>query len=121
MFCFLFSLPNRRTGPREGEIQIDCRRNGYHFRRIGWLLKNTTHAKEKETHQRFFINYIPAHLPSDVLFSYTARHKNNSIEQPHTLQHNTHKRHETHVVLIDWPNVFFRFSPPATYLQLFFL
>ena len=29
------------------------------------------YAKEKEKHQRFFINYIPAHLPSDVLFSYT--------------------------------------------------
>lgn len=99
--CF---FPCRRTGPREGEIQIDCRRNGHHFRRIGWLLKNTNHAKEKEKHQRFFINYIPAHLPSDVLFSYTQqqqlkKHYNN-IEQPHTctpLHTPTQPRHETHI------------------------
>jgi hypothetical protein len=88
----------RRTGPREGEIQIDCRRNGHHFRRIGWLLKNTNHAKEKEKHQRFFINYIPAHLPSDVLFSYTHQQQqlkkhynnNNNIEQPHTCTPHTY-------------------------------
>ena len=103
--CFLLcSFPCRRTGPREGEIQIDCRRNGHHFRRIGWLLKNTNHAKEKEKHQRFFINYIPAHLPSDVLFSYThqqqqlKKHYNNNIEQPHTCTPHTYtqSRHTRH-------------------------
>lgn len=99
----LCSFPCRRTGPREGEIQIDCRRNGHHFRRIGWLLKNTNHAKEKEKHQRFFINYIPAHLPSDVLFSYTQQEqlKNttrtlSSHTHVHQLHTPTQSRHETH-------------------------
>lgn len=84
LFCFFVSFPsstryarpNRRTGPREGEIQIDCRRNGYYFRRIGWLLKhhsttNTTHIncnnncknncknsnKKTPSAKRFLINY----------------------------------------------------------------
>ena len=74
--CILFL--NRRTGPREGEIQIDCRRDGYHFRRIGWLLKTisssttttTTRRRDFEKENKiktttekgntrdFFINYI---------------------------------------------------------------
>merc|ERR1712105_7867 len=70
------AIDSRRTGPREGEIQIDCRRNGYYFRRIGWLLKhhsttNTTHIncnnncknncknsnKKTPSAKRFLINY----------------------------------------------------------------
>jgi len=75
---FSTHLANRRTGPREGEIQIDCRRDGYHFRRIGWLLKTisssttttTTRRRDFEKENKiktttekgntrdFFINYI---------------------------------------------------------------
>jgi len=37
IFCFRYYC-FRWTGPREGEIQIDCRWNGNYFYRIGWLL-----------------------------------------------------------------------------------
>ena len=107
-FCFLslslsLSFPKRlfhddgdgrRTGPREGEIQIDCRRNGYHFRRIGWLLNNKTphvpvqKEKQKQKHQTrdFFINYTAAahFTPLALLFLMSSfillPHTN--IEQP---------------------------------------
>lgn len=104
----------RRTGPREGEIQIDCRRNGYHFRRAGWLLNTQQEKRAKTTHQRFFINYILTHLPS-VVFSFDIQ------QQPRTHRHdNTNYEHDETTrqdILIDWPNVSFPLFLHAFYVS----
>lgn len=75
VYLFFLHLANRRTGPREGEIQIDCRRNGYHLRGVGWLLRikrekpSTTLLYTPEKIFFSFINYII--LPHIFLWCYT--------------------------------------------------